>query len=376
MKNKKTSAHKLPLNQNIIALTHFCLLGFFLLSWNSGWSTALAAKATKTPKNNTAGSAYDVIAGVNQIRAANGLAPLQVNAALMAAAQSHSQYQASIGQTTHIGSGGSDVKTRALAAGYGGGSDVSVIENIYGGMGATPARAVSWWQGDGPHLNTMVSTRHNEVGAGIATSGEMVFITLVVGAVNSGAPAPANPGPAVSASPAAVGPAQPTAVAYFPVNIATPQPDGSLIHIVQPGQTLWTIAASYQVPLPDLLQLNGFTESSTIFPGDQVVVKPADPQVEPTDPDPPEDPSQPDREPVIDPALTRQPTVQKPASQIPVTTADPAVHPLTAQPTGTPAAPISSRPESSMDPMLLIVAALVVSGTFLLIIGNLLRRGG
>ncbi len=231
----------------------------------------------KTPKPKPGGSAYDLIALVNQLRLSYGLAPFQSNGALMAAAQAHSQYQASIGSTTHTGSGGSSVKSRALAAGFGGGADVSVIENVYGGMGATPQNAVSWWQGDGPHLNTLLSNRHTDVGAGIAESGGVVYLTLDVGSVLGGsAPPAAAPSQAVSgSSPTGSGVDAPAALTFNPVVVATTSPDGSLVHLVQPGQTLWTIAASYQVDLPDLLQLNGFTESSLIFPGDKVLIKPA-----------------------------------------------------------------------------------------------------
>ena len=101
-------------------------------------------------------SAYDVIAAVNQVRASNGLAPFEINGALMAAAQAHSDYQAATGSISHTGSGGSSPGSRASAAGFSG----SVIENIYGGMNASPQQAVSWWQGDSLHLNTLLSTRH------------------------------------------------------------------------------------------------------------------------------------------------------------------------------------------------------------------------
>jgi len=78
-------------------------------------------------------SAYDVIAAVNQLRAANGLPPYQVNGSLMAAAQSHSEYMAANGIVSHTGSGGSRPRDRAIAAGYGGGNQVYVSENIAGG---------------------------------------------------------------------------------------------------------------------------------------------------------------------------------------------------------------------------------------------------
>ena len=233
-----------------------CLLALALLGMDSGRE---AAKPTKTPKTGSgasSGNAYDVIAAVNQVRASNGLAPFQVNGALMAAAQAHSDYQASSGSISHTGSGGSSPGSRAAAAGYAG----SVIENIYGGMNASPQQAVGWWQGDSLHLNTLLSTRHSDAGAGVAASGGVVYYTLDVGSgtgSSSGSTSASTPG--ASGAPAA---APATAVAFNPVLISTANPDGSIVHIVQAGQTLWTIAASYKIALPDLLQLNGFTNNT------------------------------------------------------------------------------------------------------------------
>ena len=44
-----------------------------------------------------AGDPYSLIDAVNNLRAANGLSPLQINSILMSTAQGHSDYQAAIG---------------------------------------------------------------------------------------------------------------------------------------------------------------------------------------------------------------------------------------------------------------------------------------
>ncbi len=163
---------------------------------------ARRAAASVQAQKKSAGSPSALIQAVNAVRSANGLAPFQVNSALMAAAQAHSEYQASIDSTSHTGRGGSDIKGRAMAAGYGGGANVSVIENVYGGMGATPQQAVSWWQGDGIHLETLLSTRHTEVGAGAAVSDSgVVYYTLDVGAISgSGSPGNSSTGNATTSA--------------------------------------------------------------------------------------------------------------------------------------------------------------------------------
>jgi LysM repeat protein len=58
-----------------------------------------------------------------------------------------------------------------------------------------------------------------------------------------------------------------------PVEVATPQADGRVIHVVQSGQTLWEIAVKYDVSLQDIYQLNGFSEGHVIRPGDELLIK-------------------------------------------------------------------------------------------------------
>jgi LysM repeat protein len=67
----------------------------------------------------------------------------------------------------------------------------------------------------------------------------------------------------------------------LPVLQATPMPDGSIVHTVQAGQTLWTVAAVYDIALADLLEQNGLTENSLLHPGDELLIRPA---TEPTAP--------------------------------------------------------------------------------------------
>lgn len=80
-----------------------------------------------------------------------------------------------------------------------------------------------------------------------------------------------NPDPTAIGGGAAVPPAS---IAW---QTATPNPDGSIVHVVQNGQTLVGIATVYGVPLTDLLTQNSLTMQSIIQPGDSILVKPADP---------------------------------------------------------------------------------------------------
>ncbi|MCK5429875.1 MAG: CAP domain-containing protein, partial [Anaerolineales bacterium] len=158
------------------------------------WGVGIGASAREldsvASRFSGASSPSEVIQLVNQLRKANGLPAYQVNSALMAAAQAHSEYQAAVGSVTHTGSGGSRPRDRAIAMGYGGGGAVFVSENIMGGNSMTAQKAVQWWQGDAPHLNTMLSPNYQDVGAGVAVSGSAVYITLDVGYIAGAAPPP------------------------------------------------------------------------------------------------------------------------------------------------------------------------------------------
>lgn len=324
------------------------------------------------------GSANQVIALINQLRKANGLTPYRINNALMAAAQNHSEYQASIGTVTHTGPGGSRPVNRAREAGYGGGA-IFVSENIIGGTNLSPQKAVQWWQGDAPHLNTMLSPNYQDVGVGVAVSGKVVYYTLNAGYV-SGAllPQETPTAPADGTSPPVT--PGPTVVIIVPVQVATPRLDGSVVHVVEPGQALWNIATVYEVNLQDLLTLNGLTENSIIYPGEKLIIRPTD--TTPTSTAPSLDVT---ASPAALSTNEQRPTSTPPAkllAQIVSTrTASPATG--TAQSSlSTPAttsdhAPVGGPQAASDrdgDNLLVIIAVLVFAGTTLLLVGSVLKR--
>ena len=70
-----------------------------------------------------------------------------------------------------------------------------------------------------------------------------------------------------------------------PVEVAAPREDGSIVHVVQIGQTAWDIAAAYDVDLATLLRLNRLSDDPLILPGDEIMVRPSDqPTPGPTEP--------------------------------------------------------------------------------------------
>ncbi len=246
------------------------LLAFILLT--SAWATFFPRQvyAVETCTD----WAYELINLVNNLRASLGLPAYSIHPIVMAVAQGHSEYQASIDTLTHEGPGGSRPKDRLRAAGYGNGRHILVSENIAWGYNMPPQGAMDLWIPSSIHYYTMTIPQPRHVGAGCATSATgKTYYTLMAawytGAGSGEAPAP-MPTTMPTATPTGPTPT-PTAVPVLP---STPRPDGAVIHIVQPGQTLMMIALSYGVSLERILELNGLTRDSLIYPGDEIIIVP------------------------------------------------------------------------------------------------------
>lgn len=226
------------------------------------------------PARAQAGTPFEVLAEINSLRIANGMQPLIENQYLNLAAQNHADWIAATGQGGHIGAGGSTAADRALAVGYGGGASVRVTENWARGPGLTAYSCVyDMWAPSSAHINNMLTTWHNEFGAGVAldSQGMTVYVVKfghVVGSV------PQQP-PSVPS-----GPTGTPAPLIQPVATAQPNPDGSVIHIVRFGQTLWAIAEAYGISMITLLEQNYLTEDSAIYPDQELLIVPANLEVE------------------------------------------------------------------------------------------------
>lgn len=225
------------------------------------------AAPDNTGENSPPLTASQIISAINEYRQQNGLSPLKVNSTLMALAQSHSEYQAAIGSITHTGAGGTRPIDRAYAAGYGDGNKIFLSEIIYGGTSATVETAMTWWKNSSIHNHVMLDSQYLEIGAGVATADGWTYFTAELAWV-TGVSAP-PPSTSSGSDPTSEEPV----TVYTPIEVATPLPDGSIVHIVQSGQTLIEIAAAYGVDLNVILELNGLTMDSIIYPGDRILIQ-------------------------------------------------------------------------------------------------------
>jgi LysM repeat protein len=192
----------------------------------------------------------DLVNAVNSLRAAQGLEPYRIDPWLMAYAQQHSEYQASIQTGTHIHSDG----TRP--------QDLGLQENVAGGTAGfmTVSEVVTvGWVSDWGHRQTMLGYSSGEIGAGIAASDNgLVYYTIDV-----------RPGEEIEETTP-----QPDASDPFtPLQTSTPGEGGSIIHTVSAGETLWGIAQSYAVTVDDIRRLNGMAADATfIFVGQRLLI--------------------------------------------------------------------------------------------------------
>ncbi len=214
-----------------------------------------------------------VILLVNGVRAANGLPVYEVDAALMSAAQAQASWSAANNHIGHDGPGGSYPNDRALAAGYGGGAAAYAVENAAHGTASmnTPDWVVTMWQSDSVHLSAIISPKYEHIGVGYAEAGGNSWYVMMAGWVDDdgyqpGAPPQLPPGGAAPS---------------VPFILSQPDESGAIYHVVQPGQTAWTIAAQYGIDLAELLALNNLTEDSILHPGDVLLIRPPVPTLTP-----------------------------------------------------------------------------------------------
>lgn len=224
----------------------------------------------------------ELINGVNALRLANGLNALAVHPVLMQIAQEQANGIGS-GLPGHWRPNNMTLGQWMISLGYPLSGDLS--QDGYRSENWTSAQssqgAVQSWLGDEPHINTMLSPFRSDIGAGIVaiedgyifvietalqtTSGQMqsnasailTGIPLTQQAYNAGATLAAENGTLSQYS--------------LPVIVSTANPGGDVVHEVQYGQTLWSIAITYGTTIKEIQRLNNWYEE-TVYVGQQLLV--------------------------------------------------------------------------------------------------------
>ena len=227
--------------------------------------------AFRSQVKNAAPSPYDLIAEVNSYRVSMGLYALNPDAQVMSAAQVHADWIVSTGNGGHTGASGSDETMRVYWSGYGGGKSIKCDEAWASTSSVSSAVYEAW--SDWTHQQVMLNgwgNNYTDVGAGVADNGDGTFVFILdVCLVQGGSSPDYSPNTPIDPN------ATPDMSNYiFGVNAATPAPDGSIVHIVQYGQTLATISEAYKITVDDLRSLNGMApDNTTIWPDQKLLIK-------------------------------------------------------------------------------------------------------
>ena len=252
-------------------------------------------EASPTPEPGTATPSpspltpADLINAVNILRMNNGLNPLSVHTVLMQVAQTEANGIAN-GMPGHWRPNGLSLGLWLLSLGYPLSGDLSLdgyrSENwFYVSSSTTVDEIIQNWQGDAEHRETMFSEFRSDIGAGIAVSpdGEVVAVLETALRTKSGLmqygasdiltgivqTRDANSAIETMAAESGLPPQY-----SVPVAISTARPDGDVVHVVQYGQTLWSLAEMYKVPIEQIKRLNGLVDDN-IIPGWKLLIQKA-----------------------------------------------------------------------------------------------------
>ncbi len=218
----------------------------------------------------------EVIEAVNALRVSNGLSPLKVHEALMQAAQAEAEGIAS-GMMGHWRPENLTLGQLLLSLGYPLAGDL--LQDGYRSenwIASDSAEiAVLAWQGDDVHTNTMLSEFRSDIGVGIAV-GEDVIIVLITALQTRDGKMQATAYPILTelVSESGYG-SQGTPVAQYlvPVEVCTARPDGDVIHKVQYGQSLWSLAIAYHTTIDQITAWNNLGLDTTIYEGQVLLVQ-------------------------------------------------------------------------------------------------------
>jgi len=200
---------------------------------------------------------------MNTLRVSYGLPALIADPIVNAVAQSTAEIMAANNMSWHIG----DVRGRIAAAGYGGGAAVWATENFAVGRKSIDEIMQIW--ADPDHMRPAVNPAYCHVGAGVAQAADGSYYYILQAAYTSdqacGEYKPVDPGTGANSAP-------PVSQIIIPVKIAKPDAGGRIYHIVQAGQSFWSIAIAYQVTIRDLEVWNNLSRDNGLLVGQKLFV--------------------------------------------------------------------------------------------------------
>jgi LysM repeat protein len=230
-------------------------------------------------------TAAEVIEAVNQLRIANGLLPLNTHPVLMQVAGWEANAIAG-GAGGHTRPNGLTLGQWLLSLGYPLSGDLSLdgyrSENWT--VANSAQQAVEMWLFDEPHTNTMLSPDRSDIGAAVAVS-DQTYIVLETALQTASGEMQYDAYEILTAiaGGGSVGDVDSSVPQYIiPVKRSTARPDGNVIHKVQYGQSLWSIAVTYNTTIDQIRAWNNLGETTEIYDGQVLLVQMGATQPPPT----------------------------------------------------------------------------------------------
>jgi len=249
----------------------------FLLLLLAGLSFTKPIGVSASPQNQIT-SADQLISAVNGLRASYGLPALTWHSILMQTAQSQADYMAAIGYVTHSRPGGTTYTQQLLSLGFPLAGDLSRggfrSENILNTSSPIVWDGVpSAWQ-DSDHMNTMLSQNFTHIGAGVSQNSSGYFYAVDTAAVTGNGQMQESASTVVGSSSSS---GEAAGVSQYMVEVvkSTALPSGDVIHTVQYGQTLWSIAIEYGTTIKNIQALNNLGENLVVYQGQALLVQKA-----------------------------------------------------------------------------------------------------
>ncbi|MFN8384557.1 MAG: LysM peptidoglycan-binding domain-containing protein [Anaerolineales bacterium] len=220
----------------------------------------------------------EVINAVNALRLSYGILPLAVHPALTQIAQLQADGIAS-GSDGHWRPAGMSLGQWMMSLGYPLSGDLSLdgyrSENWV--AAGTAQDAINAWLSDDLHTNTMLSTERSDIGAGVSTDGEQIYVVIETALQTRSGQMQSNAYPTLTALAGA--PVNSTSSNsndgssqyMLPIALNTAMPNGDVYHEVKYGQTLWSIAVNYHTTIKQIQQWNNL-QSNIINEGQKLLV--------------------------------------------------------------------------------------------------------
>ena len=186
---------------------------------------------------------------------------------------------AATGQTTHSRPGGTTYTQQLLTLGFPLAGDLSLggfrAENIFNSGsplvwdGVPPA-----WQ-DSDHMNTMLSQNFTHIGAGVSQGSDGYFYAVDTAAATGNGQMQESTSTIIGST--SNSSSEAAGVSQYMVGVvkSTALPNGDVIHAVQYGQTLWSIAIEYGTTIKNIQALNNLGEDLVVYQGQALLVQKA-----------------------------------------------------------------------------------------------------